>query len=181
MEVERKLDRNTVDMTTDASSDSVVDRNVSDTGGREIDITTDKASTTTIIGKDGNMVEVDTVFQKGLASARSRDRKLKKKSIRKYVLIPKGERTMKPGKTMKRVDLSKWIEKPYSIKDKLGATISGPSKRGYGFVLVNGGLYCNLCETTVVQKPTQHLSEKNTKINIRRRKISSYKKRTCSQ
>ena len=45
-----------------------------------------------------------------------------------------------------------WIEKKYSIKGK-----SVFNKRGHGFVLVNGGLYCNLYNKIVPDKTNQHL------------------------
>ena len=57
---------------------------------------------------------------------------------------------------MTKVQLSSRIEEEYSIKGK-----SGLNKRGRGFVLVNGGSYCNLYNKTVPDKPNQYLVGKN--------------------
>ena len=63
-------------------------------------------------------------------------------------MVHKGRGNKKPGMNMTKAQLSSWIEKKCSIKGK-----SGLNKRGHGFVLANGGLYCNLCNKIVPDEP----------------------------
>ena len=76
----------------------------------------------------------------------------KKNSARKDVTVHEGHGNNNPGMTMSKAQVSNWIEEKYSMKE-----ISGVNKRRHGCVLVNGGLYCNLCNKTVPDKPNQHL------------------------
>ena len=117
-----------------------------------VDIANNEASGILIQDKCGTMIPIDSVLKEGKSSNRCRDRKSKKKSVRKNVMVHKGHGNKKPGMNMTKAQLSSWIEKKYSIKGK-----SGLNKRGHGFVLVNGGLYCNLCNKTVPDKPNQYL------------------------
>ena len=82
-------------------------------------------------------------------------------------MVHKGHGNKKPGMNMTKAQLSSWIEKKYSIKGK-----SELNKRGHGFVLVNRGLYCNLCNKTVPDKPNQHLVGKKHLDNYELKKAS---------
>ena len=130
-----------------------------------VEIANDKSSTTLIQGKDGSLVPITSVLKEGSLSNRCRERMSKKKSVRKDVTVHKGHGNKKPGMMMSKAQLSNWIEKKYSMKG-----ISGLNKRGHGFVLVNGGLYCNLCNKTVPDKPNQHLVGKKHLENYKSRK-----------
>ena len=68
---------------------------------------------------------------------------------------------------MTKQELYQWIEKSYSTKG-----VSGRHKMNQGFVLANGGLYCNLCNTTILMKSNQHLVGKIHQDEYKKKKLS---------
>ena len=152
-----------VHVTVDKNSDNI------SSSSKVVDMTNDKPSGNLVRGKDDSMVHIDSVLKEGKSSNRCRERKSKKNSVNKNVIVHKGRGNKKTGMNTTKVQLSSWIEKKYSIKGK-----SGLNKRGHGFVLVNGGLYCNLCNKTVHDKPNQHLvGKQHLKITKQRKCIKS--------
>jgi hypothetical protein len=127
----------------------------------------DKSPTTLIKGKDGCLVPITSVLKEGSLSNRCRERMSKKKSVRKDAIVHKGHGNKNPVMIMSKAQLSNWIEKKYSMKG-----ISGLNKRGHGFVLVNGGLYCNLCNKIVPDKPNHHILGKIISRIVKQRKGS---------
>ena len=94
------LDSKLVDMASDKGYDTVMNSNLPDNDTEVIDMTSDKATVSVILGKDVNMVAVNALVQKRKISERSRERKLKKRSVRKGALVSTADTIIKPGMIM---------------------------------------------------------------------------------